>query len=104
MTFLAIDVGNTRLKWAMYEQAHANARQLSHGAVFLENIDKLAEGEWAALPAPERMLGCLVAAEAVGRAFATTIRREGGTRVALGRDVRPSSVRMMPSFFALYGG
>ena len=65
MTFLAIDVGNTRLKWAMYEQAHANARQLSHGAVFLENIDKLAEGEWAALPAPERMLGCLVAAEAV---------------------------------------
>ncbi len=33
-------------------------------------------------------------AEAVGRAFATTIRREGGTRVALGRDVRPSSVRL----------
>lgn len=33
-------------------------------------------------------------AEAVGRAFATTIRREGGTRVALGRDVRPSSERL----------
>jgi phosphomannomutase / phosphoglucomutase len=33
-------------------------------------------------------------AEAVGRAFATLIRRSGGTRVALGRDVRPSSVRI----------
>jgi phosphomannomutase/phosphoglucomutase len=33
-------------------------------------------------------------AEAVGRAFATTLRREGGTRAALGRDVRPSSERL----------
>ena len=33
-------------------------------------------------------------AEAVGRAFATVIRREGGTRVAIGRDVRPSSERL----------
>ena len=39
-------------------------------------------------------------AEAVGRAFATTVRREagakgpGGVRVAIGRDVRPSSARL----------
>ena len=33
-------------------------------------------------------------AEAVGRAFGTLIRREGGTRMVLGRDVRPSSVRL----------
>jgi phosphomannomutase/phosphoglucomutase len=33
-------------------------------------------------------------AEAVGRAFATRIRSEGGTRVALGQDVRPSSERL----------
>jgi phosphomannomutase/phosphoglucomutase len=33
-------------------------------------------------------------AQAVGRAFGTAIRREGGTRVALGRDVRPSSERL----------
>ncbi len=33
-------------------------------------------------------------AEAVGRAFGTLIRREGGSRIALGRDVRPSSVRL----------
>jgi phosphomannomutase/phosphoglucomutase len=33
-------------------------------------------------------------AEAVGRAFATRIRAEKGTRVALGQDVRPSSERL----------
>lgn len=33
-------------------------------------------------------------AEAVGHAFATRIRAEGGTRVALGQDVRPSSERL----------
>src|SRR5262249_43277527 len=33
-------------------------------------------------------------AEAVGRAFATRIRTEAGTRVALGQDVRPSSERL----------
>jgi phosphomannomutase/phosphoglucomutase len=33
-------------------------------------------------------------AEAVGRAFATRIRAEGGARVALGQDVRPSSERL----------
>ena len=33
-------------------------------------------------------------AEAVGRAFATRIRVEGGARVALGQDVRPSSERL----------
>ena len=33
-------------------------------------------------------------AEAVGRAFASLIRREGGRRIVLGRDVRPSSVRL----------
>jgi phosphomannomutase/phosphoglucomutase len=34
------------------------------------------------------------AAVAVGRAFASIVRREGGSRVALGRDVRPSSERL----------
>jgi len=34
------------------------------------------------------------AAEAVGRAFGTLTRRAGGRRVALGWDVRPSSVRL----------
>jgi len=65
MKFLAIDVGNTRLKWALYENPHANAPVLAQGAEFLDNIDKLAEGAWSALPAPDRMLGCVVAGEAV---------------------------------------
>ncbi len=65
MKFLAIDVGNTRLKWALYQNPHANAAVLAQGAEFLDNIDKLAEGAWAALPAPDRMLGCVVAGEAV---------------------------------------
>jgi type III pantothenate kinase len=66
-TFLAIDVGNTRLKWALYDAARPGAALLAHGAEFLENIDKLADGPWQQLPAPARMLGCCVAADAVKR-------------------------------------
>jgi type III pantothenate kinase len=67
MTFLAIDIGNTRLKWAQYSSPAPNASLLHHGAVFLETIDKLAENEWSALPAPGSMLGCVVAGEGVKR-------------------------------------
>ncbi len=65
MNFLAIDVGNTRLKWALYASPRVDAPLLAQGAEFLENIDKLAEGPWAQLPAPKRMLGCIVAGEAL---------------------------------------
>jgi len=65
MTFLAIDVGNTRLKWAYYEAPVSGARLLAHGAVFLENIDKLAEEEFKNLPPPDYILGCVVAADAI---------------------------------------
>lgn len=67
MSFLAVDVGNTRLKWALYEAPHPGAALIAHGAEFLENIDKLAEGSWATLPTPTRMLGCAVAADAIKR-------------------------------------
>ena len=67
MTFLALDVGNTRLKWAQYDSSTMGAKLLAQGAVFLENIDKLAEGEWADLPAPARILGSVVAGDAVKR-------------------------------------
>jgi type III pantothenate kinase len=67
MTFLAIDIGNTRLKWSQYEAPHPGARLLAHGAEFLENIDKLSDGPWASLPAPARMLGCVVAGDALKR-------------------------------------
>ncbi len=67
MNFLAIDVGNTRLKWALHSAPRRDAPVLAQGAEFLENIDKLAEGEWAGLPAPNRMLGCVVAGDAIKR-------------------------------------
>jgi type III pantothenate kinase len=67
MTFLALDVGNTRLKWAHYETPKPGARLLAHGAVFLENIEKLAEEDWQALPQPRHILGCIVAGDAVKR-------------------------------------
>ena len=67
MTFLALDIGNTRLKWAQYETPHPQAALLSSGAEFLENIDRLAEGPWGALMIPTTMLGCVVAGDAVKR-------------------------------------
>ena len=67
MTFLAIDVGNTRLKWALYDRPHTQANVLAQGAEFLENIETLADGPWAGLPVPKHMLGCVVAGDAVKR-------------------------------------
>lgn len=65
--FLAIDIGNTRLKWALYDAPWPGAALLQHGGVFLETIDELAEVQWKHLPAPAAMLGCAVAGEAVRR-------------------------------------
>ena len=70
MTFLALDVGNTRLKWARYEAVRPGATLLEQGAVFLENIDKLADDEWRDMPPPTAILGCIVAGDAVKRRVA----------------------------------
>lgn len=43
------------------------AALLAQGAEFLENIDKLADGAWSALPSPRHVLGCVVAGDAVKR-------------------------------------
>ena len=67
MTFLTIDIGNTRLKWALFDAPRPGARMLTYGAVFLEHIDQLAEQEWSKLAAPSVMLGCNVAGDAVRR-------------------------------------
>ncbi|WP_332813437.1 type III pantothenate kinase [Ramlibacter sp.] len=67
MSLLAIDIGNTRLKWALHEHARPGAAALAHGAEFLEHIERLAEGPWAGLPAPQRVIGCAVATDAVRR-------------------------------------
>lgn len=67
MSFLAIDIGNSRLKWAQYAAPQPGAALLAHGAVFLETIDDLAEVEWRDLAPPSAMLGCNVAGDAVRR-------------------------------------
>ncbi len=65
MTFLALDIGNTRLKWALYAAPRPHATLLAQGAEFLENIDKLADGAWRGLVAPQHILGCVVAADGI---------------------------------------
>ncbi len=65
MRLLALDIGNTRLKWALYEPAVPGAAPSQSGAVFLETIDDLAESDWSRLPPPDMTLGCVVAGEAV---------------------------------------
>ncbi len=68
MSLLAIDIGNTRLKWALYPVgARPGDAPLQHGAVFLENIDRLADEDWQALPPPAAVLGSNVAGDAVRR-------------------------------------
>lgn len=67
MSFLTLDVGNTRLKWALYDKPLAGARVLHQGAVFLESIDRLAEDDWSSLPNPSKALGVVVAGEAIRR-------------------------------------
>ena len=41
-------------------------------------------------------------AESVGRAFGSLIAEGGGTKVALGRDVRPSSTRLAVAALSLH--
>lgn len=67
MSLLAIDIGNTRLKWALYDAPRPGAALLSQGAEFLDHVGGLAEGVWASLPAPRHVLGCAVASDAVRR-------------------------------------
>jgi type III pantothenate kinase len=65
MSFLALDIGNTRLKWALFDRLLPGTEPQAHGVAFLETIDRLGEGEWAGLTSPTRMLGCCVASDAV---------------------------------------
>ncbi|MEY4766503.1 MAG: hypothetical protein RI907_3176 [Pseudomonadota bacterium] len=68
MSFLVIDIGNTRLKWGLYAQPDPGATLLAHGAVPLEDIDGLWQREWRHLSdKPTAMLGCVVAGEAIKR-------------------------------------
>ena len=61
MRLLALDVGNTRLKWAL--RARGVVRE--HGAMILEDISLLNQTQWKTLPTPDRIIGSNVAGEAV---------------------------------------
>ena len=66
MTFLAIDVGNTRLKWRCTTRPPRRAIAGTWGRIF-EHIERLAEIQRAQLPTPTRVLGRVVAGDAVKR-------------------------------------
>ena len=61
MPLLALDVGNTRLKWALF----IGGSMRDHGALILEEISTLNATQWKTLPAPDRIIGSNVAGEAV---------------------------------------
>jgi len=61
MRLLALDVGNTRLKWAMF----IGGMMRDHGALILEDISTLNATHWRSLPPPDRIIGSNVAGEAV---------------------------------------
>lgn len=67
MAFLAVDIGNTRLKWALYAAPRPGATIVAQGAAFLEAIDDLAETAWRGLATPDTMLGSNVAGEGIRR-------------------------------------
>lgn len=67
MAFLVLDIGNTRLKWGLYARPDPDAELLAHGAVVLEDIDRLWADAWQPHPTPEGMLGCAVAGDAIKR-------------------------------------
>lgn len=67
MSFLVMDIGNTRLKWGLYSASTPGAQYLAGGAVVLEEIDQLAQTQWQSVPKPTHMLGCAVAGDAVKR-------------------------------------
>lgn len=62
-----MDIGNTRLKWALYAAPDPQSALLHGGVALLEDIDQLAHVQWHGLPHPQAMLGCAVAGEAVRR-------------------------------------
>ena len=90
MTFLAIDVGNTRLKWTLYQRPAMGAPVLAHGVEFLEQLDGLADGAWAKLPgsglgALPRLRGWATAAGAVAVPRGRTASKAERMRVMLHR-------------------
>jgi len=71
---LAIDCGNTRVKWGLREPQSSGWRAL--GAAPIADIDRL-PAEWSALPAPLRILVANVAGEPARQALSLSLSRFG---------------------------
>ncbi|MFN0315570.1 MAG: type III pantothenate kinase [Burkholderiales bacterium] len=72
MTVLAIDVGNSRIKWGFHHQGE----WLSMGALPRADSARLAS-VWADNPAPHRVVGCNVAGEEAGREIGHAVAARG---------------------------
>jgi len=70
MRILAIDAGNSRIKWGL----HADGSWLAQGRVATPRAARLA-GAWAKLEAPERVVAANVAGARVARTLAGAARR-----------------------------
>ena len=67
MSFLAIDIGNTRLKWAQYASPQPGAAAAGARRGVPRNDRPAGRDRVEALAAPGSMLGCVVAGDAVKR-------------------------------------
>ncbi len=84
MPLLALDIGNTRLKWALFDESPASdglPTIRSRGAMFLAEVDHLVEREGFAESKPSLVIGSHVA----GVASRVKIERQFGS---LGVEVR----------------
>ncbi len=73
MTLLAIDVGNTRLKWGLYD----GSKPLAVDAVELEQINNLHLNDWGKFDAPVRIVGSNVAGESARQRIEDQVTRWG---------------------------
>ena len=64
MPILVLDVGNTRLKWGVYEAPQHGSAVLAHGAMPLEQIGQLRR-VLSSAPRPDVVIGCAVAGAVV---------------------------------------
>jgi type III pantothenate kinase len=75
MPLLAIDVGNSRLKWGLYN----GLTPLATNAVDLEQINNLHLNDWANFEPPSRIVGSNVAGESARQRVEDQVQRWGGS-------------------------
>jgi type III pantothenate kinase len=77
MSWLAIDVGNTRMKWALVQGTGAAANWLAHGHCELEDVSALSRTHWRRFTAPDRIIASNVAGETLRRRVEDEVTRWG---------------------------